>query len=320
MFKDMYIEGSNVVPVVKALSSDIRLKILHLLSEDDMNVQAIAKQLNLSKTAILAHVNLLEEAGFIKSKYLPGSVGNQRICRKIYNRLIFNFDPVQTDLDNSTYYQTEIPVGNFFDFDVWAPCGLATHYNIIDKWDDPRSFCSAERTKAMFVWTAFGYFEYKIPIDALFLGKKISAIKIELEISSHQMVKDHKALNIPPYTTKECITDGLSDVTFFINNVDIGLKEISAGLDQSQATYTPTWWRSTPVHGEKIKITINNEGCFINSKKTSDLSYDELVKDSNFIKFRVQVKEEAKNQSGIMIFGKEFGKYYNDIVIKSYIE
>ena len=45
MSKEMRIEGSHVAPVVKALSNDVRLKILSLLSDGDMNVQNIAAQL-----------------------------------------------------------------------------------------------------------------------------------------------------------------------------------------------------------------------------------------------------------------------------------
>lgn len=320
MSKDMYIEGGNVTPVVKALSNDVRLQILNLLSDSDMNVQTLASHLKLSKTAVLTHVNILEQTGFIKSQYLSGSVGNQRICHKMYDRLIFNFDPGKTDVDEITYYETEIPVGNFFDFEVWAPCGLASHNNIIQKWDDPAVFCDIKRVNAALVWTAFGYLEYKIPLDPLFVGKNVTAIEIEMEISAHQMVKTHKSLVMPPYMTQDKITDGISEVTLWMNDTEVGTITITVGEDSEKATYTPTWWRSLPVHGIKLNARIGADGCYINKRKTSERTFEDIVHGGRFIRLRVGVKKDAVHSSGIMIFGKEFGRYCNDIIVKSYIE
>lgn len=320
MANDLYIEGSNVTPVVKALSNDVRLKILNLLSDNDMNIQTLASRLNLSKTAVLTHVNILEETGFIKSQYLVGSVGNQRICHKMYDRLIFNFDPGKTDADDVTYYESEIPVGNFFDFEAWAPCGLATHNNIIKKWDDPTVFCDTKRVNATLTWTAFGYIEYKIPLDALFVDKRVTAVELELEISAQQMVKAHKSLVMPKYMTKDRITDGISDITFWVNGEELGTTTVLVGSDPEKATYTPTWWRSLPIHGSLVRVRIDSNGCYIDRKKTSRLTFQELVRDDAFFRFRIGIKKDAVHSGGIAIFGKDFGRYCHDIIVKSYIE
>lgn len=318
--KDLYIEGNNVTKVVKALSNDIRIKILNLLSDDDMNVQTIATHLNLSKTAVLAHINLLEESGFIKSKYLSGSVGNQRVCHKIYDRLIFNFNPSKSEYDDIVYYEKEILVGNYFDFEAYPPCGLANNHSIIKKWDDASVMCDAERVTASLVWTAFGFIEYKVPVDSLFVGKKITAMEILIEVAAHQMVSTHKAVILPEYISADRITEGVSDVTFWINQVEIGTTTITAGNDPEKATYTPSWWRNKPVHGSLVKVAINNKGCFIGGEKVSNLLFEDIVDNSGFIKFKLGIKPDAKNSSGIMIFGKEFGRYYQDIIVKFCIE
>lgn len=316
----MFIEGGNVSKVVKALSNDIRIKILQMLSDSDMNVQSIAARLSLSKTAVLTHINILEESGFIKSKYLSGSIGNQRICSCVYERLVFDIIPGKNDDDGGAYYEVEVPIGNFFDFEAYAPCGLATNHNVIKKWDDPSVMCDPERMNTCFLWTAFGYFEYKIPIDPLFVNKKITAIEIDMEISAHHMVRHHKALKLPGYMTPERITDGISDVTFWLDGTEIGMRTIIEGVDPSKATYTPSWWRNIPVHGTLVKVALGPKGAYINGEKTSDLTYDEVCREDGFVRFRVGVKEDAFHSGGIMIFGKHFGRYGNDIIVKTYIE
>ncbi len=318
--KDMYIEGNNVTFVVKALSSDVRIKILGLLSGEDMNVQTIAKHLGISKTAVLTHINILEEAGFIKSTYLSGSVGNQRICKKMYDRLIFNFNPVSNCLDDINYYETETSVGNFFSFDTWAPCGLATSHNIIKKWDDPTVFCDPERINASLVWTAFGYIEYKIPLDPLFIDKQITGVEVEVEISAHKMLKTHKALTMPNYLNIDRITPDLTDVTVWINGHEILTHTITVGEDAEKATYTPSWWRSLPVHGQLLNVAINRRGCFLGNRMVSKKIFNDIIGDSKYLVLRYGIKPDALHINGFMLFGSNFGRYPHGIITKTYIE
>jgi predicted transcriptional regulator len=317
--KTLHIEGNNVTRVVKALSNDIRIRILQMLSDSDMNVQQIAARLTLSKTAVLTHLNILEESGFVKSQYLSGSVGNQRICSCVYEKLVFDFIPGKYD-DEGVYYESEIPVGNFFDFEAYAPCGLATQHNIIKKWDDPSVMCDVQRVSADLVWTAFGYYEYKLPVSPLFADKKVTGIDIELEISAHPLVSKHKMVSLPPYMTSERITDGVSDVTFWLNGVELGTQTIEAGLDAEKSVYTPTWWRTQPCHGVWVKVVVNQKGVFLGGRKVSGTTYLDVCRDDPFISFRVGIKEDAAHTSGIMIFGKNFGRYDKQIIVKTFIE
>ncbi len=320
MAREMRIEGSHVAPVVKALSSDARLKILSLLSDGDQNVQAIAAQLGLSKTATLVHINLLEQAGFITSEYRAGSVGNQRVCHKVYDRLLFDFDPQKNDSEDETYYETEIPVGNYFGFDAWAPCGLASHNHIIQKWDDPTSFCDVERVNASLVWTAFGYLEFRVPMDPLFIGKRITKVKIVMELAAHHMVRAHKALCLPPGIDAERITEDMTDITFWINGEEIGTQTVQVGASRDDAVYTPAWWRTLPYHGELVKLSLNEGGCFINRQKTSGVTAAELLKKQDrFLTLRIGIKSDASQMNGFMLFGRDFGRYQHGVLVKFFI-
>ena len=320
MSKEMCIEGSHVAPVVKALSSDARLKILSLLSNGDLNIQTIATQLGLSKTSTLVHINILEQAGFITSKYRSGSAGNQRICHKEYNRLVFDFDPLKSEIDEETYYENEVPVGNYFGFNAWAPCGLATHNHIIHKWDDPTSFYSVERVEASLVWTAFGYLEYCIPLDPMFIDKRITKIKIVLEVSAHHMVKTHKALCLPPDISADQITEDSSDVTFWVNDTEIGTQTIGVGSMREEAAYTPTWWRTLPYYGELIHLSLNEGGCFINKQKTNNLTSTQIIlKQDRAFTLRIGIKPNAEHMNGLMLFGRDFGRYNHGLLVKFFI-
>lgn len=320
MAKQMSIEGSHVAPVVKALSSDVRLKILSLLSDGDLNVQAIASRLALSKTATLVHINVLEQAGFITSQYRPSSAGNQRICHKEYDRLVFDFDPQKSDADDEAYYENEVPVGNYFGFDAWAPCGLATHNHIIHKWDDPTSFYRVERVEAALVWTAFGYLEYHIPLDPLFIGKRITKVKIVLEAAAHHMVKTHKALCLPPDITADRITEDVTDITFWVNGTEIGTQTVGIGRVREEAYFTPTWWRTLPYYGDQLHLSLNEGGCYINKRKTSDLICTQLLgRQERFFTLRLGIKPDAEHMNGIMLFGRDFGRYNHGLLIKFFI-
>ncbi len=317
-YNDLNIEGENVARVLKALSNDLRIKILNLLAYSDMNVQTLANHLGISKTATLTHINILEESGFIKSNYFSGSVGNQRICKKVYDRLIFTFNPNKVN-DEGVYYEKEVSVGNYFDFEAYAPCGIANIHRVLKNWDDPAAMCEPERVMASIVWTAFGFFEYKIPIDPLFANKSIGAIEVVMEVSAHTLIKNHSAVVYPSYMQPERVTEGISDISFWINNIEIGTYTVTAGIEADKAVYTPTWWRTTPYYGQLVKLTINEKGSFICGKKVSDAKYSDIKRDDSFIRLRVGIKEDAKNCSGIMIFGKNFGRYNQDILIKTFI-
>ncbi len=318
--KTLHIEGNNVTKVVKALSNDIRIRILQMLFASDMNVQQIAARLNLSKTAVLTHINILEESGFIKSQVLSGSVGNQRICSCVYEKLVFDFILDKYD-DEGIYYESEIPVGNFFDFEAYAPCGLATRHSIIKKWDDPSVMCDVKRVTADLAWIAFGYFEYKIPVSPLFSNQKVTGLVIEMEISAQQLVSKHKMVCLPPYMTPERITDGVSDITFWLNGVELGTQTVEAGTQAEKAVYTPAWWRTQPVHGVLVKIEINEKGVFLGDRKVGNATYGDVCREEDpFISFRVGIKEEALHASGMTIFGEGFGRYDRQIIVKTLIK
>lgn len=340
--RDLYIEGQNVTRVVKALSSDIRLRILDLLDEQEMNIQMLEEKLQLSKTAVVNHLNTLEEAGFITTRYVPGSVGNQKMCTKVYDRLIFNFTPQRENGERRQYYEVEVSPGNYFDFQIYPPCGLADEGHIIHKWDDPAAFFAAERVRAQIAWCSFGYLEYRFPLNIPFEDLGLTSVNVSLEVGAQggllENAEDgtpqyHSALMLPHGMSAGRITEGQTDLTFWLGGVEICTVPVEESSRYERGgRYTPKWWRGS-AYGKLVSIWVGEDGTMIDGQKVSDVTLDQvldrshltrdrLLKNSlssaDYLSLRVGIKPDAKHISGFNIFGKGFGNHPVDIVARFY--
>lgn len=56
------------IKVLKALADERRLKILQLLTANDLCVGALAKHLGISKPAVSQHLQILRKAGLVKGE------------------------------------------------------------------------------------------------------------------------------------------------------------------------------------------------------------------------------------------------------------
>ena len=63
-----------------ALSSDSRIRILLLLSERELCIEDLSRALGTSKANVSFHVKVLEEAGLVRCRYMPGVKGVKKIC------------------------------------------------------------------------------------------------------------------------------------------------------------------------------------------------------------------------------------------------
>lgn len=57
----------QIVKIGEAISHPLRLKLLHMLSEREWYVYALAKELNVSRQVLYLHLKRLESAGFVES-------------------------------------------------------------------------------------------------------------------------------------------------------------------------------------------------------------------------------------------------------------
>ena len=64
----MNIENTSLSQALKILGDEKRFMILRLLLEHDLCVEALAKRLDISKSAVSQHLKILREAGLVQGE------------------------------------------------------------------------------------------------------------------------------------------------------------------------------------------------------------------------------------------------------------
>ncbi|MDR2418017.1 MAG: ArsR family transcriptional regulator [Treponema sp.] len=116
----------------------MRIRILELLQNQELNVTEIAKRLAIpphAATSILA----LEEAGLINSHSANGVKGGRKVCGARYKEFIISFSPPSLPV-NQNMIEVEMPVGLFTSHNVSVPYGLCSRDGILASPDVPSAF------------------------------------------------------------------------------------------------------------------------------------------------------------------------------------
>ena len=281
----------------KALGSEIRLQILSILLENDqMSMNQLASELNVSNGALTGHIKKLEECGLISTSNESAGHGNHKMCSLIQDRIIID---IEKPIDYANVFSTQIKVGQFADHRICPTCGLATSQHVIGELDDVRYFDHPERFNADIMWFTKGYVEYVIP-NLIPINQKISQLSISMEISSEAPGIDN---NWP------------SDISFYINDTLLGVWTSPGDFGDVRGMFTPDWWPPNwNQYGLLKLLVINRKGTYIDGLKISDVTTNSLQLDYNsHIRFRIAVEEDAAHIGGLTLFGKTFGNYDQDI-------
>ena len=283
----------------KALGSDIRIQILKILLENNqMSMNQIANELNISNGALTGHIKKLEECGLISTSNDSSGHGNQKLCSLIQDRILVE---IEKPIDLSNVYNTSIKVGQFSSHNVYPTCGMATSSFVIGELDDVRYFDHPDRFNADIMWFTKGYVEYVIP-NLIPRNQKITQLSLSAEISSEAPGIDN---NWP------------SDISFYINDTLVGTWTSPGDYGDVRGMFTPEWWpQNWNQYGLLKLLVINHKGTFIDGLKISDITTSELNLDyTSTIRFRIAVEENSAHVGGLTIFGKSFGNYDQDIVV-----
>lgn len=283
----------------KALGSDIRIQILKILLENNqMSMNQLANELNISNGALTGHIKKLEECGLISISNDSSGHGNQKLCSLIQDRILVE---IEKPIDLSNVYNTSIKVGQFSSHNVGPTCGMATSSFVIGELDDVRYFDHPDRFNADIMWFTKGYVEYVIP-NLIPRNQKITQLSLSAEISSEAPGIDN---NWP------------SDISFYINDTLVGTWTSPGDYGDVRGMFTPEWWpQNWNQYGLLKLLVINHKGTFIDGLKISDVTTSELNLDyTSTIRFRIAVEEDSAHVGGLTIFGKSFGNYDQDIVV-----
>lgn len=292
------------LPIYEALASDVRLKIIQLLSQQEMNIKDLAQALELSSPIMTMHVKKLEKAGLISSEMVASSGGTRKMCKLITDSIKIDF-PSKNRPALRTYHESIVSVGHYTDFDVEPTCGLATTVKVIGMFDEPRFFLDADRINAKILWFSRGFIEYRTA-NFLLRSEKPTELEISFEISSEAPFANE---NWP------------SDISFYLNGTKIGIWTSPGDFGGKRGKFTPDWWWDEINQYGLLKVLkITPAGTFIDGQKISDVTLDDVDILNKQWKFRIAVEPDAENVGGVTLFGSGFGNYNQDIVFKLYYE
>lgn len=294
------ISASESVAIFRALASESRARIVELLAESDMNINELSTALGLAQPSVTKHVRILEEAGLVVSDYLAGPQGMQKRCRRVHDRLIVEMSPQAVAAEGIA--EIEVPIGMFTNVEAYPTCGLAIREKFIGLIDNPLSFFMPERANAELLWSSAGFIEYAFA-NTIPLQSTVLSIDLAMEICSEA----------PGYDN-----DFPSDITLWVNEIEIGTWCSPADFGGTRGRLNPAWWPDNMNQHGLLKVwRVDGTGSSIDGVTLSPIKVEDLrIRPWHATKVRIGVKPDAVHQGGFTIFGKCFGNYDLDIVLR----
>ena len=293
--------GSSQAEVVfKALNNAVRVQILEHLTNHAATISQISSALDIPQSTVKQHINLLEEAELINTYLRSATRGTEKVCSGIYKNLTFDLHPPAKQ--HQPYTEISMPIGCFSDFEVSVPCGLVSYSGVIGMQGEVSSFYDPERVEAQLLWFTGGFVEYrfakKFPPKA-----HLNNISISLEACSEAPGHDN---------------DWPSDITVWINDIEIGTWTSPGDFGGKRGILTPAWWVTDSTQFGHLKTwKVTDEVSFIDDESVANVNLDTLkIQDRPYVAVKVGIKDDAKHRGGLNLFGRQFGNFSQDIVLR----
>jgi len=284
----------------RALGCYTRLEILRLLSRREMNINELRKELDVNLPTISKHVQALEKAGLVESEYMAGQQGTQKKCRLSFRRLLVDFDEINSPQDQVEEFQ--MPVGLYTLANPGPTCGLASDEGFIGMMDDPQAFLQPERHRAQILWMATGFVEYVFP-NKLPTSVEIWKAELQMEVCSES----------PDFNN-----DYPSDITVWFNGVEIGTWTSPGDFGGTRGRLNPAWWSDHGTQFGAMKMfAVSAQGSTIDGLPASPNTIrDAMILPYQPITVRIGVKPDARHVGGFNLFGRGFGNYQQDLILR----
>lgn len=266
-----------------------------------MSIQEIAHTLDIPVSSAALYVKTLEEAGLVVTETQSGIHGTMRICTcSIHSLHLFT---LSADIDSKNNAVTmDMPIGNYFQCNIYPTCGLADENGIIDAYDNAKSFYSPFRSKAQLLWFHKGYIEYRFPNVGNPL-MNLHELAFSMEICSEA----------PGY-----LEHWPSDITVSVNNLEVSTYRSPGDFGARRGKLTPSaWTNGRTQYGILKTFSIREDGGYVDGKlANSVINLKKInIHDSSYISLKIEIKEDAKHINGINIFGEKYGDYPQGIVM-----
>jgi predicted transcriptional regulator len=150
------------LPVLHALSSELRLKILKELWKGGCSVNELARVLNVPVSTAALNIQILERAGLIVTEMKPGTRGLVKLCTQRVSSVSLNME--QKENSGRRTRKFEMPVGCYSVVSGVEPsCGLAGYDRNFAMDDMLGAFYHPQRFEAELLWMHAGTVEYRFP-------------------------------------------------------------------------------------------------------------------------------------------------------------
>ncbi|MFC4453823.1 ArsR/SmtB family transcription factor [Deinococcus sonorensis] len=297
----LHVDVDSATKVFRALSSETRVLILGLLSHNVMNVSELTAALNLPHSTVSSNIKHLEEAGLLHVEYMPGTHGTMKLISKRYDEVLVRLPGVAVEAAPNLV-EISMPIGTYRHIEALPTCGLASDTKYIGMLDDPRSFFEPDHVYAQILWFRSGSVEYAFP-NNLPYGSVLTALEFSAELCSEA----------PQYDP-----DWPSDITLWINDVEVGTWTSPGDFGGVAARLTPAWWPTDQTTHGVLKVwRVTEEGSHIDGEVLSGVRLGELsIPGRTHISVRLGVKPDARNPGGMNLFGRRFGNYPQDLTMR----
>ena len=286
----------------RALSSEVRLKILRILIDKPMTVSQLAELFYLPVSSMSMHVKILSEAELITVVSQPGLHGTKKVCGIAASTVTFDLFSHATHIVKKPPAYVNMPVGHYSRCQVEPPCGIVSSTFYLGKEDSPYGFYMPEHVDASLLWFQSGFLEYQFPNDSL-REAPVNQVEFSFEICAEA----------PGYNN-----DWPSDIDFSINEIPVTTLRIKGDYGGRRGIYNPAWWSNTSTQfGEYIILHITHDGCYMADRRISDHTISSLhMLDNYYFTMHLGVDRTAQHVGGMNLFGRHFGDYAQDIVMK----
>ncbi|WP_010273117.1 ArsR/SmtB family transcription factor [Paenibacillus senegalensis] len=291
------IPSSRIIEVAKALSGDVRLRILEALGDQSMSIGQLAETLGVAQPTISINVQILEQAGLLSSSL---NANREKICSVTGRNLLLEL-PSRLGEGLQQIESLHMPIGLYSHCSVQPTCGMADREGrIIGSPDDPRAFYLSERTEAAILWfSGAGYLEYLFS-NPLPPGVELEELRVTAELCSEA----------PGFNQQ-----WPSDISLFINDKPVGTWTSPADFGDRKGRLTTSRW-SGSEYGQLTEWVVTRHGSRVNGSPADATAIPDLeLAYHRPIRIRLEVCRDSRNQRGLNLFGAGFGDYPQDLVL-----
>lgn len=286
--------------IAHALSSELRLSIIRILGSHSMNINEIARALDVPISTVALSMQVLEGAGLVYTEMQPGNRGVMKICSQRLSKITFNLLSLPEHV--AKVEDIDMPVGGYSLFGGIQPtCGYADARQSYVM-DDPAAFYHPDHLGAQILWMREGYVEYHVPSPSAPAGQ-LDFLEVSFEACSEAV--GHK-------------NDWPSDIYVELNGRRAGVWHCPGDFGGRRGLFTPEWWSvHNTQYGHLKTFRVNRQGTWLENDFVSGVTVEDLgIAKGDCLRLRIGVLKQGDHAGGMNLFGKQFGDYPQGIRVR----